>query len=63
MNMYHTHSMQKAYLSKHKIRDIKKFYNDLTRMTSVPDIIRLMDTSTRYNNDDWSGLVDLWSIP
>ena len=50
VNMYHTHSLQKSYLSERKIREIKKFYNDFTRMTSIPDVIRLMDTPR-------------WSIP
>ena len=59
VHLFHTHSMQKAYLSERKIRDIKSFYNNVRHMTSIPDVIRSLDVAPRYNNDDWSGLVDV----
>ena len=59
VHLFHTHTMQKAYLSERKIRDIKSFYNDVRHMSSIPEVIRLLPVAPRYNNDDWSGLVDV----
>ena len=28
-------------------------------MISIPEVIRSIDVAPRYNNDDWSGLVDI----
>ena len=59
VHLFHTHTMQKAYLSERKIRDIKSFYNKVRHMSSIPEVIRLLDVPPRYNHDDWSGLVDV----
>ena len=59
VHLFHTHTMQKAYLSERKIRDIKSFYNNVRHMISIPEVIRSLDVAPRYNNDDWSGLVDV----
>ena len=59
VHLFHTHTMQKAYLSERKIRDVKGFYNDVRHMTTIPDVIRSLAVPPRYNHDDWSGLVDV----
>ena len=59
VHLFHTNTMQKAYLSERKIRDIKSFYNNVRHLNSIPEVIRLLDVAPRYNHDDWSGLIDV----
>ena len=59
VHLFHTHTMQKSYLSERKIRDVKGFYNNIRHMSTIPDVIRSLDVAPRYNHDDWSGLVDV----
>ena len=59
VHLFHTNTMQKAYLSERKIRDIKSFYNNVRHLNSIPEVIRLLDVARRYNHDDWSGLIDV----
>ena len=42
VHLFHTHTMQKAYLSERKIRDIKCFYNYIRHMSGIPEVIRLL---------------------
>ena len=59
VHLFHTNTMQKAYLSERKIRDIKSFYNNVRHLNSIPEVIRLLGVAPRYNHDDWSGLIDV----